>query len=119
MNFEESLEKSLNTHQYSCCGHRWWKNGDNSKCNECQQTCQYLSLEETVGIGWFECLCGRKFAGFCRGDVASRCHKCDSHILPSFIVPGKKIKRKTDDTHECDMCDGSGECPIVDDAHMD
>lgn len=91
--FEEFLKaqnKSLFIHQYKCkCSKKyWWGSNSNNICKRCKKVNVYLDLKKMIGIGWFECKCGRKYAGFSRGDVSSKCHICQDENYPSFIVPG-------------------------------
>ena len=68
------------------------------------------------GIGWFKCKCGRKYAGFSRGDVMSKCHGCQTKNLPLFIVSGNEASKRehSNNSHHCELCKGnSGSCPIV------
>ena len=69
-----------------------------------------------IGIGWFVCPCGRKFAGFSKGDVTSKCHGCQTELYPSFIVPGESAENKEGKpkkAHYCNACKGGSYCPIV------
>ena len=116
MNFKEQRNKSRNLHQYECCKKRWW--GDYvgaNMCGTCNSMVKMLPLLKMVGIGWFKCKCGRKYAGFSRGDVTSKCHGCEVENLPSFILPGDSAKKlqSTDKRHYCSACEGSYPCPII------
>ena len=119
MEFEESRRKSLHIHQYKCkCSiKRWWGSNANNKCKKCGQTVEHLELKKTIGIGWFECICGRRYAGFCQGDVTSKCHGCQKENYASFIVPGDKADKEDDNpdkkNHYCAVCKGGEHCPIV------
>lgn len=114
-NFAESLRKSRFIFQYHCCGNYWWGTQKNNICNRCKKNKEKLPLEKMLGIGWFECNCRRKYAGFCRGDVPSKCLNCDEKNLASFIVPGDRADKdeKTDKAHHCEKCNGSYDCPVV------
>lgn len=115
MEFEENREKSMFIHQYLCkkCKNRWWGASANNKCRSCDQETEKLDLSKMVGIGWFECTCGRRYAGFSRGDVTSKCHSCQRENYPSFIVPGDQASGKGANSHYCASCKGNGHCPIV------
>ena len=118
LSFEEARQKSGIVFQYKCVCNpkRWWGTNKNNECFKCKKTVTKLPLSETIGIGWFRCSCNRVYAGFCQGDVASKCHVCQAKNLPLFIVPGDRADKneKTDKTHNCEMCHGNSEiCPIV------
>lgn len=69
-----------------------------------------------IGIGFFECKCGRKFCGFCQGDVPSKCHVCgETKNFAVFVTPGDKdaAGKEAKYAHHCAVCKGSGHCPIV------
>ena len=68
-----------------------------------------------IGIGWFECICGRIYAGFSRGDITSKCHICLTENLPFEIRRGYRADKgeETDKSHFCNACKGKGDCPIV------
>ena len=113
--FEESKIKSSFIHQYKCkkCKNTWWGKSINNSCKGCNEIVEKLPLTQMIGVAWFECPCGRRYAGFCRGDVTSKCHVCEKKNLPLFIVPGDKVEGKKTYSHHCSMCNGSGHCPIV------
>ena len=90
MNFKEQRIKSRNLHQYTCCRKIWWGDASSSICDICKNRVDRLTLQKMIGIAWFECKCGRKYAGFSRGNVTSKCHRCQAENLPSFILPGEK-----------------------------
>ncbi len=117
--FDKAERKSQFIFQYKCkCNTKsWWGAAKNNVCRQCGKTVTKLPLAQMIGVGWFECSCGRKFAGFCKGKITSKCHTCGVHLLPSFIVPGddasnseKQSERKS---HHCAACNGNGYCPIV------
>ncbi|KAF0736830.1 hypothetical protein Ae201684P_000172 [Aphanomyces euteiches] len=111
--FLEAQEKSTWIEQFYCkpCKNGWW--GVSTTCRKCGKTRTALPLEQQSGIGWFECACGRKFAGFCRGNVRSVCHECGEKSLPSFVVPGDNASKRGKHKHNCEMCHGNHDCPIV------
>jgi hypothetical protein len=118
MNFEKSRQKSFHIAQYTCkcTGRLWWNSKTNNICRNCNQPATRLTLRETIGIGWFQCACGRRYAGFCQGNVTSKCHGCQKENLALFIVPGDKADREDREkrnTHYCAVCKGEGGCPIV------
>ena len=81
---------------------------------ECSSIRSPLPLSEMVGVAWFQCNCGRKFAGFCKGNVTSKCHNCSKEVKPAFIVPGDDAASSSRKfSHCCSVCQGSGACPIV------
>ena len=63
--FQEAQKKSQFIHQYKCkCSpKRWWGSNANNVCNKCNAKNKHLDLKNTIGIGWFKCLCGRVYAG--------------------------------------------------------
>lgn len=115
MDFLKQKKKSLYIFQYKCCKEPWWGDLKKNICFTCKKPNKKLRLNKMIGIGWFECECGRKYAGFSRGDVTSKCHTCEIENLPSFIVPGEKASKdeKKEKSHYCNMCKGSDHCPIV------
>ena len=118
MDYKEAHEKSLHIFQFKCnCSRNtWWGSNANNKCKRCGKTVEKLELEQTIGIGWFDCSCGRQYAGFSRGNVTSKCHKCQAENYPSFIVPGDEAEnknKKDKKAHYCAICKGSYNCPIV------
>lgn len=124
MEYEDAFKKSLKIFQfecnsYKCKGKRWWGSMMNQICKNCMETAKKLKLEETIGIGWFKCKCGRRYAGFSRGDVASACHGCKMENYPEFIVSGDRAsheEKSTDKKHNCAECEGGYHCPIVEEA---
>ena len=68
-----------------------------------------------IGIGWFQCVCGRTYAGFSRGDITSKCHNCHTENLPYLIEKGDRPDKgeKTDKSHFCNACQGREKCPII------
>ena len=117
MDFEKNRIKSMHIHQYKCkCSNTWWGPSANNKCRQCGKATGKLPLNKMTGIGWFECACGRKYAGFCKGDIPSKCHGCQVQNLASFVLPGEKASKDDESakkTHCCAVCEGSGHCPIV------
>lgn len=115
--FERMLQKSKYLHQYRCskCDRYWWGPDQKNTCFECNKVAQALTLDAMIGIGWFQCQCGRRYAGFSRGNVTSKCHGCQVENLPMFIQPGDKAseKDKSDKKHFCSACNGSYGCPVV------
>jgi hypothetical protein len=121
--FREAQRKSQSIFQFQCrwCDARWWGSAVNNKCHGCDTQAAKLPLKDMVGIGWYECSCGRKFAGFAQGNVRSKCHRCNVQLLPSFIVPGDEAsdhKKESKHVHHCAKCHGIGDCPVVKAARM-
>ena len=89
--FEKNKNKSSFVHQYHCkkCEIRWWGTSSKNRCAQCNETVEKLSLKQMIGVGWFECSCGRRYPGFSRGDDTLNCHGCQKPNSPSFIVPGE------------------------------
>ena len=117
-NFQSSYRKSKSIFQYCCScrtGNYWWGSVKNKTCNRCKKEATKLPLQKMIGIGWFQCTCGRRYAGFCRGDVMSKCHGCQKKNLPRFIVPVEKDDKRegSDKKHHCEQCKGDYDCPIV------
>ena len=115
MDFKEQRVKSRNLHQYTCCQKRWWGDATANICGICRRRVDRLPLNKMIGIVWFKCKCGRKYAGFSRGDVTSKCHGCHAENLPSFILPGDKANKNenSDKKHFCSACKGSNDCPVI------
>lgn len=120
MDFEKNRIKSQFIHQFKCpcSNHRWWGSSAKNKCNNCKSTVEPLDLKKTIGIGWFQCKCGRRYAGFCQGSVSSKCHTCQTENFALFIVPGDKADKEENasiekNAHYCAACHGNGDCPIV------
>ena len=112
--YEEGKQKSNFIHQYTCCGHKWWGADSNNTCKSCKKTVAKLSFAEMIGVAWFKCECGLIYAGFCHGNVRSKCHGCERKNFPEFIVPGDEAgSSKREKTHHCEMCHGVGHCPLV------
>jgi hypothetical protein len=121
MNFSESQRKSENIFQYKCsCNSKlWWGAKANNQCRRCKKEVTPLPLKQMIGIGWFECTsCKRRYAGFSKGDVSSKCHICNIENFPLFIVSGEKAdnedKKEDKKAHYCARCKGGDHCPIVD-----
>jgi hypothetical protein len=123
--FLEARRKSRWIGQFECSNQRcrsskkWWgaKNKD-QHCCKCRQQGVLVPFEETIGIGWFKCgSCSRRFAGFCRGDVLSKCLPCKKPLTAEFIVPGNRAAGpKKKKKHNCEACHGHRPCPIVEEA---
>ena len=124
MEYQEAFEKSLHIFQFKCTNKRcsqkvWWGSMKNQMCRNCGRQANKLDLEQTIGIGWFKCQCGRKYAGFSRGDVTSKCHGCHMENYAEFIVPGDRAnqdEKKPDKQHYSNICKGDNDCPIVEEA---
>lgn len=81
--FEEAREKARNVCRYRCdhCDNAqpfWAAKRVIPRCRDCDRVCRRVLFAQTVGIGWFQCRgCHRRFAGFIRGDLTSKCHECN------------------------------------------
>lgn len=100
---------------FTCaCGNRWTTPKTcpvfQLPCRRCQST------GYRVGIATYDCGdCGNRFVGVGRLDVNSRCYKCSSMASASEMRPFEDgIKRRTTNTHSCELCEGNGRrrCPI-------
>lgn len=118
--FKEVQRKSRFIHQYKCsdCHNTWWGASKNNICRDCSTATNPLPLSKMVGVGWFQCPCSRRYAGFIRGNVTAKCHSCNNENLPLFIVPGDDAGKQEDrkHAHYCAVCRGIGTCPIVESA---
>ena len=119
--YREAKHKSKVTSQYKCIrclDQYWW--GDNGEyddiCGKCGDHGEKLNKSEMIGIGWFRCECGKIFAGFCKGCIASKCFKCDRDVLPAFVVEGDDAGQQTEKKHQCNACEGRGRCPVIEQA---
>jgi hypothetical protein len=123
--YVEAKRKARWIKQFKCCNperkkeRRWWGPAQNSQCLRCRKTGTIVPFEEMIGVGWFHCPspCGRLFAGFCKGEVQSKCHKCNTRLTAQFIVPGTGAGSKKEHTHHCEVCLGVAPCPIVEMCH--
>jgi hypothetical protein len=121
--FKEARNISKVTSQYKCCRydtHVWWGGNHemDSVCDQCGSYGEKLHKFEMIGIGWFQCDCKRIFAGFCRGNVPSKCHGCNRDVDAAFVVEGNNAgdAERTEQRHECNACLGRGHCPVVEEA---
>jgi hypothetical protein len=119
-----AIEKAKTCKQFKCetyaCQSKnaWWGDvTDNAslQCRVCLQKGRELTKAETVGVGWFYCdTCSHVFAGFCRGDVPSVCHRCKTKCIAECIIPGEKASgERKEHKHHCDACQGVPPCPII------
>lgn len=119
--YTKAKRKSKWIKQFKCIDalheeRRWWGPATNSQCSVCHEIGTIVPLDEIIGIGWFCCSspCGRLFAGFCRGSVKSKCHKCNTALTAMFVVPGARAAgTKKENAHHCEACHGESPCPIV------
>lgn len=102
----ENKRKCRYIRQYKCdCKtSTWWGTKKNNLCNKCNRRVEPLSFEETIGVGWFVCECGRLYAGICRGDVTSKCHFCKTENTAKFISPPSKMGGSKKFKHKCKAC---------------
>ena len=73
---------------------------------------------DRIGVGWFRCRPCRQrlFAGFAEGRLKSPCFNCGRYVRAEIIVEGQSAhnkKQRTKQQHCCEICKGSGKCPIV------
>ena len=97
------------------CHRSWWgTNNFKSICKDCKVKASAVPFKEQVGLGHFRCECGHSFVGMAKGDVRSKCFKCQEMVLPHTIEPPREIKRKSDSryAHHCQLCNGRGNCPL-------
>lgn len=115
----ESCPGKFEHHEY----HMWHarvKNGVNplSKCKKCKRKVPAIPRgeEEGVKICHFVCTTGDTYVVRCTMQDTAPCYKCrdkghDEEVVPCHFEPLRRIKRKTDATHNCSKCHGSGNCP--------
>jgi hypothetical protein len=69
------------------------------------------------GVAHFECSCGNEFTSRAKRAKGFNCpcYQCDSRVRPAgFLPPDKGLKnRKSNQTHNCSVCNGSGHCPVA------
>ena len=112
-------EDDENIIQYKCSTcqiYKWGRLGSKPNCqvcSRCKAPVKIVPREKWVGLGHFRCLCGRTFVGKARKVVHSKCYACGNLCLPWKIRPMGEVKRKSDLTHHCELCHGSGSCPIA------
>ncbi len=119
--FQKGLKKSKYIFQFECsrCDQNWWGGRSHNTCKSCRRTAKIRPFKDMVGVGWFVCdLCLRKFSGFAKGNVTSKCHRCNVEVTASFIIPGDNVsnKKENSNSHYCNVCRGVPPCPIVRDA---
>lgn len=82
-----------------------------SQCRKCNRKYWAIPYEQEPKIGKHKCSCGNTFTGWTSEGVMSPCYQCDRNILPEKLLTPRPIRRKTDKTHNCNLCDGKGNCP--------
>lgn len=97
------------------CKRQWWEEVPMykpvSQCRKCKTDYDAIPCELEPKIGKHTCPCGNEFTGWTSEGVRSPCYECGSNILPEELLKPRPIKRKTDHTHNCNMCHGKGNCP--------
>jgi hypothetical protein len=87
----------------SKCDHTWTVPHDSNiwaaACHKCHAT------GYRKGIGKYCCDCGNDFTSKGRLDVRAPCYKCHAMVKPSVMrTADKSIRRKTKNTHSCELC---------------
>lgn len=69
--------------------------------------------DEAVGICLFTCAeCGNTFVVRCRMVDTAPCYECgEEDVEPISFHRLRRIKRTSDNEHNCSRCDGNGQCP--------
>ena len=97
------------------CDHHWWTNVPKdrpvSQCRECKTDYDAIPYELQPLLGKHTCSCGNTFVGWTSEGVKSPCYKCRENILPEEFLTPRPIRRKTSNTHNCNVCNGNGNCP--------
>lgn len=99
---------------YKCdlCGRRYPVSNPKlfvAKCSSCKREMF------RKGIATYRCQsCGNQFTGVGRFDVRSECYGCGALASAISIRPfDLPLQRKTTNTHSCELCNGSGHCPLM------
>eukprot|EP01126_Amoeba_proteus_P020961 TRINITY_DN21284_c0_g1_i1.p1 TRINITY_DN21284_c0_g1~~TRINITY_DN21284_c0_g1_i1.p1 ORF type:complete len:136 (+),score=11.77 TRINITY_DN21284_c0_g1_i1:48-455(+) len=95
---------------YECvhCKKQWWA-FVGTKCYQCKKRGTLVPSDRVIGLGHFRCTtCTRTFVGKARGDVSSKCHSCGTIVLPHEIGPPGEVKKKSNHSHNCQLCGGTG-----------
>ena len=102
---------------FSCakCEHDWCENVPThkpvSQCRECQTDYDAVPSDQEPKLGKHICACGNTFTGWTSEGVMSPCYECGRDVLPEELLAPRPIKSKTDKTHNCNTCNGQGNCP--------
>ena len=112
---DEATERERRYFYCDQCKHPWWatvpRDRPVSQCRECETDYVAIPYELQPLLGKHTCSCGRTFVGWTSKDTKSPCYQCDENILPEEFLTPRPIRRKTDNTHNCNVCDGKGNCP--------
>ena len=99
------------------CECRWWakvsKHNAVSQCRKCQTENDAVPSHQEPKLGRHVCACGNTFIGWTSEGVKSPCYACGRNILPEELIRPRRIRRKTGNTHNCNTCNGKGNCPNV------
>ena len=114
--------KNVNCSQKGCL---WWKlvfekeENIQAVCKHCNHPSDAIpkGKEEGVGVGKFKCFkCGHRFSVVCEMTDTAPCYRCindrheQSHVSPYRLTPPRRVKKTTDNIHNCSKCDGKGDC---------
>ena len=66
---------------------------------------------EKVGACKFKCNCGNEYTVICRKMDTAPCYACRNENSPLRWAPPRDIQKRSDQTHNCSRCNGSGNCP--------
>eukprot|EP00455_Lapot_gusevi_P017311 TRINITY_DN191_c0_g1_i2.p2 TRINITY_DN191_c0_g1~~TRINITY_DN191_c0_g1_i2.p2 ORF type:complete len:115 (+),score=8.86 TRINITY_DN191_c0_g1_i2:53-346(+) len=88
------------------------------KCHKCSEYGHRMAdCPNSKGIFRFECDCGNSFTGLCEGMQGSaKCYNCNRrrNVRPAFRLPKNEMgPRQSNKTHSCNLCHGSGNCPLT------
>ena len=97
---------------------RWHKRVPDSNpfsvCTSCNEEYEACPIGEEVGVGvcMFKCDCGHEYSVVCEMTDTATCFQCyNSDIEPHEYTPLRRIKGKSSNKHSCSKCNGSGNCP--------
>ena len=122
------VKKRCSNRQFKCgnanCSRKgclWWKlvceieETIRAKCKYCSQLSDAIpkGKEEGIGACKFKCKCGNQFTAVCEMTDTAPCYKCNENISPDRLTPPRRVKKTTDNTHNCSKCNGKGDCPNI------
>lgn len=100
-------------HKYRLWYGRVSSNNLESQCHVCKKmkTAVHRGEEEGVHICHFKCSCDHTYVVRCTMQNTAPCYECRKDVSPNSFEPLRRIRRCTDNTHNCNSCNGSGKCP--------
>jgi hypothetical protein len=98
--------------QCSSCGHKWTVRHDSdiwaADCPKCP------AKGYRIGIGKYKCVCRNTFVSVARLNVKAPCYRCKRMVPTESLRPADRdIQTKTNKPHNCSLCRGSGNCPLL------